>query len=193
MASIGPDLLHDAEVRVELLGDELLRGELSLVVLALLEVHPPGQIVVVGLDRRATGGDLREAGPSGSGPARLVGPCRPLVRRRPLVAHVDRRRCPLEHVLRLPTCHLGQLGMACTAVAPVPMMPTRALERDVVVPAGRGTRRPGTSPSRRRASFGLVRIPLARITNRARMASPRSVDTVQRRVASSQAVCSTVV
>ena len=131
-----PDLLHDAEVRVELLGDELLRRELSLVLLALLEVsHPAGQIVVVGLDRRATGGDLREPGPSGPGPARLVCPCRPLlVRRRPLVAHVDRRRCPLEHVQLVH--HVGQLGDRLhRGGAGADDADPLALQGDVVVPA----------------------------------------------------------
>ena len=44
-----------------------------------------------------------------------------------------------------------------------------------------------------RASFGVVRMPLARITKRARMASPRSVKTVQRPLSSSHSVFSTVV
>ena len=44
-----------------------------------------------------------------------------------------------------------------------------------------------------RANRGLVRTPLARITKRARMASPRSVETVQRSAPSSHSVRVTTV
>ena len=71
----GADLLHDAEVRVELLLDQLLGGQPALVLLALLEVGDlAGEVVVVGLDRGAALGDLGEAGAPGARPAGLLRP-----------------------------------------------------------------------------------------------------------------------
>ena len=90
-------------------------------------------------------------------------------------------------------------GTHCTAVAPVPMMPTTlscSLSRcpvagaagvGVVPAAGvervaaRRSRRPGCP-----GSFGRCSGPLAMMTKRARMRSPRLVETIQRRVSSSQ-------
>src|SRR5262249_21430986 len=67
-----PDLLHDAEVRVELLLDPLLGRQLGFVLLSRSEIcDPAGEVVIVGLDRRAALGDTGESRPAGSCPARL--------------------------------------------------------------------------------------------------------------------------
>src|SRR4029077_4996620 len=51
-----PDLLHDAEVGIELLLGQLLRGQLTVVFPWLLDVlNLAREIIVVGLDGSATG------------------------------------------------------------------------------------------------------------------------------------------
>lgn len=60
------------KVRVQLLLHPLLGRQRSVVLLALSEISDPaGEVVVVGLDRRAALGDTGEARPAGSRPARL--------------------------------------------------------------------------------------------------------------------------
>ena len=106
--------------------------------LAFLEVvDPAGEVVVVGLDGGTARGDAREALAAGPRPARLLGPLGYLLWvGLALVAHVDRRRRPLEHVQLAD--HLGDLGddlhgggTGADDAHPL------AFEVDVVVPARR--------------------------------------------------------
>src|SRR5579885_2193641 len=136
-----PDLLHDAEVGIELLLDQLLRGELAFIFSGLPEVLDlAGQIVVVGLDGGAAGRYLREASTPRAGPSRLPGPGLPLlVGRRALVAHIDRGWRALEHV-ELPD-NLGDFGYHLyRRRAGADDADGLAAQVDVVVPA-RGVKR----------------------------------------------------
>src|SRR5262249_42656082 len=65
-----PDLLHDPETRVQLFLHQLLGRQPGFVVLTLSEIsNPASEVVVVGLNRRATLGDAGESRPTGSRPA----------------------------------------------------------------------------------------------------------------------------
>ena len=128
-----PDLLHDPEVAVELLRQQLLGGDFTLVNLALLEIcHLARQVVLVGLEGRAPGGDPGETGPPGPGPARL-GASRSGAARGWSPAGRARRSstaCAGTHTGPWPPWPAS--GIACTAVAPVPMMPTTLPSRSML-------------------------------------------------------------
>ena len=130
------NLLHDAEVGVELLVQQLLHRQRALVLLALLELGDlAGEVVVVGLDGGAAGRDLREARAPCPRPTGLVGPGLDLLLRGgALVAHVHRRRRALEHVqlahdLRELRDHLHGGGAGADDAHAL------ALQVDMVVPA----------------------------------------------------------
>ena len=135
MVSTRADLLHDPEVRVELLLDQLLRGQLALVLLALPVVrNASSEVVVVGLDRRPALGDLGKPSAPSSRPAGLVRPSVALrVRRLPLIAHVDGRGRALEDEEL--AGDLGQLGdrLHCRG-AGADDPDALSMEIDVVVP-----------------------------------------------------------
>jgi hypothetical protein len=111
-------ICHDPEVRVELLLDHS-SGVSSRSCLRSLKSQRVGGVVVIWLDRRPTleiFANQRMSSPTGRWPT-----CALRLRRLPLIAHVD-GQASLEGRL---AGHLGHLRIACTAVAPVPMIPTR--------------------------------------------------------------------
>ena len=134
----GADLLHDPEVRLELLLDQLLGREATRMLLALLEVVDDArEVVVVGLDGGTTLGDASKASPPRTGPTLLLLPGLDLfLGRGPLVAGVDGRRRALEDVQL--AHHLRQLGNGlhrrCPGADDANPLPG---EIDVVVPARR--------------------------------------------------------
>ncbi len=133
----GADLLHDAEIGVELLQEELLGAEFPFVLLAFLEVGDlAGEVVVVGPHGGAAGRDPGEPGPPGPGPAGFVGPGRTLlIGGGALVAHVDGGWRALEDVEFADD--LGEFGNRLhRRGAGADDADALTLQVDVVVPAG---------------------------------------------------------
>src|SRR3546814_10625948 len=94
----GADLLHDAEIAVELCGDALFRRQLARIgALRLDGLDPAGEEVVVALEGGAAGGDGGEPLAPRLRPAGLPAPLLDLrLGRGALVAHVDGRGRALE-------------------------------------------------------------------------------------------------